>query len=46
MTIKQETAIKFQQKNEQSTGSTFISLLDHTLYAIPAEIYTNQEIAW
>lgn len=46
MTIKQETAIKFQQKRTQNEESTFIQLLDHTRFAIPAEIYTDIEIAW
>lgn len=46
MTIKRKTAIKFQQKNKQSEENMFITLLDHTRFAIPAEIYTDIEIAW
>jgi hypothetical protein len=46
MTIKQETAIKFQHQNTKNEESTFIQLLDHTRFAIPAEIYTDIEVAW
>ncbi len=46
MTIKQEAALKLQHRNRQIKESTFVALLDHTRYAIPAEIYIDEDIAW